>query len=541
MKLRVKVWGGMAVLMAGLVTGYAQDPPAAAPVTVSPAAAAVVSMAESGSTEDVQLAYVQASQSPFNLSADDVIYLRDVGLSSAVITAMLNHDKGVPMAAQPPPQYNAAPPVADVPPPVAAVDSAPPAYVSDAPADVSYFYNSLQPYGAWVNLDGYGWCWQPRTVVLNHGWRPYCDGGHWVYTDGGWFWQSDYSWGWAPFHYGRWVMHPRNGWCWFPDRTWGPAWVVWRSGGDNCGWAPLPLHADFVVGSGFRFNGVSVGVGFDFGLRADLFTFVGLRDFDGRELAHRRLAPTEVNRFYSKTTVINNYTVNNKVIINHGIPVERVTAVTHKEIRPITIRTAPANSNVRASATTVYRREVQAPARPIQVQAQKVDDRHPVIQHTPVIAPSRVPARTVPTQTYTPNRPTKEVGAAPARPIVEPGPTRTQTYPTTTTHKPEVSPTIPLQRPAPLNEPIVHPAQIPKPVERSFSPPVSYQKPAAPLQSYTVPKPENPHVYNPKSYDQASSAHSLPPLNQPAANPGPQSPAQSPKASGNQPGQRPQH
>src|ERR1700722_8231994 len=175
MKTKFAVWGGLTALMAGMISGYAQDPAPAAPVTLSPAAASVVSMAESGQGDDAQTAYIQGSQSPFNLSADDVIYLRDVGLSSAVITAMLNHDKGIPVAA-PAPQYTP-PPVADMPPPTDVPDaSAPPAYVSDAPADVSYFYNNLQPYGAWVNLDGYGWCWQPRTVVINRGWRPYCDG-----------------------------------------------------------------------------------------------------------------------------------------------------------------------------------------------------------------------------------------------------------------------------------------------------------------------------------------------------------------------------
>ena len=104
--------------------------------------------------------------------------------------------------------------------------------MTGAPPDVSYFYNDLSPYGSWVNLEGYGWCWQPRAVVVSPGWRPYCDGGYWVYSDAGWYWQSTYSWGWAPFHYGRWYAHPRCGWVWMPDRVWGPAWVTWRTGGD---------------------------------------------------------------------------------------------------------------------------------------------------------------------------------------------------------------------------------------------------------------------------------------------------------------------
>src|SRR5580700_10197841 len=80
-------------------------------------------------------------------------------------------------------------------------------YSTDAPEDVNYFYSDLSPYGQWVDLAGYGWCWQPTVVAGNSQWQPYSDDGHWIYTDAGWFWQSDYPWGWAPFHYGRWLHH----------------------------------------------------------------------------------------------------------------------------------------------------------------------------------------------------------------------------------------------------------------------------------------------------------------------------------------------
>src|ERR1051325_3170117 len=63
-----------------------------APTNISPAAAEVIRLAESGVGDDVVLAYIQNSQTTFDLGADEVLYLRDVGLSSAVITAMLNHD-----------------------------------------------------------------------------------------------------------------------------------------------------------------------------------------------------------------------------------------------------------------------------------------------------------------------------------------------------------------------------------------------------------------------------------------------------------------
>ncbi len=47
-------------------------------------------------------------------------------------------------------------------------------YSTDAPEDVNYFYGDLSPYGQWVDLEGFGWCWQPSVVATNPGWQPYC-------------------------------------------------------------------------------------------------------------------------------------------------------------------------------------------------------------------------------------------------------------------------------------------------------------------------------------------------------------------------------
>src|SRR6266704_2166097 len=261
----------------------------AAPSDISPAAAEVIKMASSGVTEDVIVAYVNNSQAPFDLSANEVLYLKDLGISSPVVTAMINHDTALRgQAAQnaPPPSAPAPQPLPPTSPPVVEAPMTP-TVETTPPEDVSYFYNDLAPYGSWVMLDDVGWCWQPRTVVVSHGWRPYCDGGHWVFSDCGWYWESDYSWGWAPFHYGRWQLHPRCGWVWQPDRVWGPAWVTWRVAGDNCGWAPLPPRAVFDIHTGWRFNGVRVGINFDFGLRPDHFTFVAVHGFTQHDLGHR--------------------------------------------------------------------------------------------------------------------------------------------------------------------------------------------------------------------------------------------------------------
>ena len=531
-----------AAAMAQPAAGPDSDLPLGQPVSpasvgLPPGAAEVVRLSESGTSEDVILSYIHDANSRFNLSADQILYLRDIGCSSSVISAMLNRDHELQAqtpnynyeqklyspvnsgAVAPQPIPEAAPPEEQPapPPPAASVAPASPAYVSTPPPDVGYFYDDLAPYGTWVELNGLGWCWQPRVVVLNHGWRPYCDSGYWVYTDAGWYWQSSYSWGWAPFHYGRWQMHPRCGWVWMPDRVWGPSWVVWRSEGDHCGWAPLPPHAVFQAGIGWRFNGVSVAVGFDFGLRPDHYTFVAMRDFNNHDLGHHHLPPTEVTRIYNHTTIINNYTVNNnKTIVNQGIKVDRVAAATHTQIRPVPIRDVPAGSRGTSltqasskSSSAVYRPQLAPPTHRTTMVAQKVDDRHPVIQHAPVAA----------TRTAT-------AAANSARPAANssraPQPAYGQNHQATAPQKPAYrqengsrasTPTAPTYSAPSSSRPPN--ANAPRPQEGShYSPPARSANEVPPGQGRSArPTPEanNSGDYHPKSYRQAAEVHALPP------------------------------
>jgi hypothetical protein len=428
---------------------------ASAPTNIPPAIADVIRLAESGVGDDVVLAYIQNSQALFNLGADDVLYLRDVGVSSVVITAMLNHD--TTLRNQPPENSNPVPPapVQESPQPVSQEE--PPVYSSTPPPEVNYFYSDLSPYGAWVDLAGVGWCWQPRTALINHGWRPYCDGGHWLNSDCGWYWQSDYSWGWAPFHYGRWQRHNRCGWVWVPDTVWAPSWVVWRTSGDYCGWAPVPPHAVFDAGFGWRFNGVRAGPNFDFGLRPDCFTFVPFHDFTHHDLDHRRLAPTEVTRVYSHTTVINNFAANNRTIVNRGVPVERVSAATHTQVRTVAIRDSSATpgsttrTRVLENGTPViYRPQLHKPSTQINVVAQKVDERHPVIQHSTIAS-----VRNAPMQTFTaPRSPIGSSQSVPRSEIERRSPGPRQSVPRTYLQTPQASPSP--GRPA--NNPVNTPA-----------------------------------------------------------------------------------
>ena len=322
----------------------------------------VAKLAQAGVGESILMAYVTNSPSAFNLSSDDIVYLNDLGVPETVVNAMLQRDQyfnSTAAAIPPPAQPAAPPPVSEIPTdqdtsaPVLETPSAdtavtPPLTPSDdMAADASatpngsytYFYDSLAPYGNWINIDGYGPCWQPTVVVGNPAWQPYCDAGNWSYTDCGWCWVSNYSWGWAPFHYGRWFHNTRWGWCWAPDVVWGPAWVSWRYNAGYCGWAPLPPAACYRPGFGFTFFGQSVGFNFGFGLSPNFFVFVPLDHFHDRDPSRFRLAHREVTKIYN-TTVINNKIIhgNNNTIINTGVPVDRVAAASHTDIRPIHIR-----------------------------------------------------------------------------------------------------------------------------------------------------------------------------------------------------------
>jgi hypothetical protein len=113
------------------------------------------------------------------------------------------------------------------------------------------FYDQLAPVGDWLYVSPYGRVWQPRGVGPDF--RPYATSGHWVYTDYGWSFVSDYPWGWATFHYGRWALDPDYGWIWVPGYEWAPAWVDWRYGGGYIGWAPLaPFGARIVIEVHYR-------------------------------------------------------------------------------------------------------------------------------------------------------------------------------------------------------------------------------------------------------------------------------------------------
>jgi hypothetical protein len=204
-------------------------------------------------------------------------------------------------------------------------------------ASVSFqlFYDDLSPYGDWIYYPDHGYVWSPED---RYGFQPYRTGGHWVWTDEyGWLWVSDYDWGWAPFHYGRWFHDPYRGWLWVPDYEWAPAWVVWRSGADYYGWAPLQ-------------PGISISLSFGSPVAYNYWSFV-----PSRYIVHPNLSPYYVNvqqnvTIINKTKVITNYRQQNKAFVTGP---SRSDAERYAKIQPVKLREAG-----KAGRTTVSKNEV---------------------------------------------------------------------------------------------------------------------------------------------------------------------------------------
>ena len=192
---------------------------------------------------------------------------------------------------------------------------------------VSDFHQPLASHGTWVEVGSYGRCWRPAGVAV--GWRPYAYGS-WVWTDYGWYWETDEPWGWACYHYGNWTFDPVVGWVWVPRVAWSPAWVSWRTGGGYWGWAPLP-PAGVVIAPRH-------------------YVFVETRHF------HKRIRPNAVivdnTVVINKTTEIKNVrrevTVKDasaaseaRIVVNEGPNRADVEKATGSKVRELAVRDIP--------------------------------------------------------------------------------------------------------------------------------------------------------------------------------------------------------
>lgn len=345
---------------------------------------------------------IRASQTAYNLEAEDILYLSDIGTPNEVIAEMVRADRSAygidpevetALGVMQDPQDDDVqdlPVNANVGSSVEAPTGQPASYVNvtmsstNAPSDLApeqtlsdssanqissgpaggavvvaqseetsaasetpyeisgpatEFYEPLSPYGDWVYVNDIGWCWRPTVASVQSDWAPYRSQGRWVYSDYGWYWDSYYTWGWAPFHYGRWARHASYGWVWRPGSHWGPAWVTWRYNNSYCGWAPLPPHSYFVSGVGFSYYGSSVGSSFGFGIGYYDYTFLPFSRFHGYRVDRYAVYGGRGRDIYSNSTVINNYVVgDNNRIVNQGVALKTVESRIGKTIQTTPVR-----------------------------------------------------------------------------------------------------------------------------------------------------------------------------------------------------------
>ena len=204
------------------------------------------------------------------------------------------------------------------------------------------FHSQLAPYGTWSNHSRWGQVWHPRA---DRDFRPYYNG-HWEDTrEYGWLWISDDSWGDVPYHYGRWLFDPREGWLWVPGYVWAPSWVVWREGGGNIGWFPMPPGDNYYGDGAYRDNfsnryGYSDWYGPSFGNDQfmSLWIFVGQDHFRDRNFRNYAVPQRNYGSFFSQTTNTTNYVTVNNYVVNRSVDRGRLERATNQRLEQVPAR-----------------------------------------------------------------------------------------------------------------------------------------------------------------------------------------------------------
>ncbi|HVU54064.1 MAG TPA: DUF6600 domain-containing protein [Puia sp.] len=343
------------------------------------------------------------------------------------------------------------------------------------------FYDQLSPFGTWVSYPDYGYVWVPGAGAS---FRPYGTRGHWVYTEDGWTWVSDYSWGWATFHYGNWFYDDSYGWIWVPGYQWAPAWVTWGEYGGNYCWAPIGPRVD-------------IGVAFTtYRPPARYWNFC----------PREHITSVNVSNYYVRnvhtTTVVNNITVINNVNRGNGHAYLRgpqaanVERFTHATVRPVAVRSAerPGAPSLHNGQLAIYRPTVQQnnAARPAQVH--ELHTLRPVNNHPAQPHPATTePRRTSPAQHPVQNHP---VQPAPQHPA-QPRPTPQQPRPAPQQHPQQPHPTPQQPRPVPQQHPAQpHPVPQQHPQQPRPMPQHPRPMPHPAPQPHPTPPPHNPNEHH---------------------------------------------
>ena len=198
---------------------------------------------------------------------------------------------------------------------------------------LNFFYDNLSPYGSWIDVGDYGYCFQPGVAADNPDWRPYADG-YWAYTDAGWTWVSYEDFGWATYHYGRWADLADYGWVWVPGYEWAPAWVSWRTGGDYVGWAPLPPVNDRV----YEGRAITGPVDVEFGIGPLYYNFVDIRYIGEPVLRDRIFAPARNVTIINQTVNVTNITYKNSTVYNYGPNYNRLNQYSTRPIQRLNLQ-----------------------------------------------------------------------------------------------------------------------------------------------------------------------------------------------------------
>ena len=204
------------------------------------------------------------------------------------------------------------------------------------------FHSQLAPYGTWSNHSRWGEVWHPRA---DRDFRPYYNG-HWEDTrEYGWLWVSDDNWGDVPYHYGRWLFDPREGWLWVPGYVWAPSWVVWREGGGNIGWFPMPPGDNYYGDGAYRDNfssqygyGDWYGPSFGTDQFMSLWIFVGQDHFRDRNFRNYAVPQRDYGNFFSQTTNTTNYVTINNYVVNRSVDRGRLERATGQRMEQVPAR-----------------------------------------------------------------------------------------------------------------------------------------------------------------------------------------------------------
>jgi hypothetical protein len=234
--------------------------------------------------------------------------------------------------------------------------------------DYDVFYSNLSPEGSWVEAGNYGYCFRPHVSA---DWRPYEDG-HWVWTDRGWYWDSNEPFGWATYHYGRWARIGGTGWCWVPGQQWAPAWVSWRESDEHVGWAPLPPEAD--VSAQVSISSWSDSY-YDVGPAA--YNFIRFSHWSEPSYAPYVEPPAQNVQIINQTKNVTNIVTNNTVINNYGPTVQTISAKTQQNIQEVKLAVNPATGPNASYGQTLKGNQLNVVAPPPRLK--------PVAKQTPPI------------------------------------------------------------------------------------------------------------------------------------------------------------